>query len=210
MTSKNEPTSLNGDSYETSDGSPGKGEFGSFKPILTQSIIKRALTALTRFQNEENNKENSNETRKDDKWQPLLDLRGTLVELSNSMGSISRSPSSQFSRIGGHMHSHIQDKVRTMVSGSPHTPVSEYWKLQRSKPKIVRLLDKFAFLWGVMSLLVSEYILLSIPHYFWLWYLVFMGSMLAARFPSYLKKKWHYFLLDFCYFAQVIVMFVFD
>jgi hypothetical protein len=178
-----------------------------FEQSSTQTIVKETLQALSQFQTEVDNK-NAPRPLKEDKWQIRLnDLRTSLVELSRSMSTMTRSPSAEFSRrIGGGLggvHSQIQHRVRTMVSGSPNTPVREYLSSQRNKPTVIRLLDKFAFLWGVLSLMVSEYVLFACPQYFWLWYTIFMGSMLAARFPAYYKKKWHYFLLDFCYFAQV-------
>jgi hypothetical protein len=47
--------------------------------------------------------------------------------------------------------------------------LTEYWKAQREKPTIVRLFDKAAFLFGVLTLVGSEFILLSHPSYFWAW-----------------------------------------
>mmetsp|Transcript_71017 Transcript_71017/g.199373 ORF Transcript_71017/g.199373 Transcript_71017/m.199373 type:complete len:569 (+) Transcript_71017:849-2555(+) len=34
-------------------------------------------------------------------------------------------------------------------------------------------------------------------------YTVFMMLMIAARVPSYTHKRWHYFMYDFCYYAQI-------
>jgi len=30
-----------------------------------------------------------------------------------------------------------------------------------------------------------------------------MMLMIAARVPSYTHKRWHYFMYDFCYYAQI-------
>lgn len=64
-------------------------------------------------------------------------------------------------------------------------------------------MDKFSFLVGVLTLAVSEFVLLETPNFFWLWYAAFMTSLIAARVPEYRFKKWGYFMLDFCYFANL-------
>jgi hypothetical protein len=45
-------------------------------------------------------------------------------------------------------------------------------------------------------------VLLSKRDYFWA-YAVFMTAMTAARVPEYRHKRWSYFLLDICYFADL-------
>mmetsp|Transcript_21099 Transcript_21099/g.61587 ORF Transcript_21099/g.61587 Transcript_21099/m.61587 type:complete len:586 (-) Transcript_21099:113-1870(-) len=97
----------------------------------------------------------------------------------------------------------MRNRVRKVISGDPGHGVREFLANQRKKPTIVRLLDKFAFLYGVLSLVGSEYILLEYPSYFWLWYSCFMTALIAARVPEYRFKKWTYFMLDFCYYANL-------
>jgi hypothetical protein len=93
-------------------------------------------------------------------------------------------------------------KVQRVMSSKASAQVRQYWAEQRSKPAVVRLLDKFSFLFGCLTLTASEYVLCRYPSLFWAWYLVFMAVMLSSRVPDYRQKKWGYFLLDFCYFAQ--------
>jgi len=93
----------------------------------------------------------------------------------------------------------LSDKVQRVMTSSK---VRQYWAEQRNKPAVVRLLDKFSFLFGCLTLTGSEYVLCRYPSLFWAWYLFFMSVMLSSRVPDYRRKNWGYFLLDFCYFAQ--------
>ena len=98
----------------------------------------------------------------------------------------------------------VRRRVRAVMTGDSETRVRDFLEQQLQRPLIVRLLDKFGFLLGVLSLLFTEFLLLSLPAYFWLWYAVAMPLMIACRYPEYRFRKWGYFLLDFCYFAQVM------
>jgi len=93
----------------------------------------------------------------------------------------------------------LSDKVQRVMTS---TKVRQYWAEQRNKPTVVRLLDKFSFLFGCLTLTASEYVLCRYPSIFWAWYLLFMAVMLGSRVPDYRRKNWGYFLLDFCYYAQ--------
>jgi len=44
-----------------------------------------------------------------------------------------------------------------------------YWAAQRARPTVVKLLDKWGFLLGVLSLTMSEYVLCRFPDLFWAW-----------------------------------------
>jgi len=85
-------------------------------------------------------------------------------------------------------------------------------------------MDKWAYVYGVAVLVLTEFFLLRHPERFWMWYATLMCFMLAARLPCvtlaapraprrltplrpappryYYVKKWQYFMMDFCYFAQ--------
>jgi hypothetical protein len=141
--------------------------------------------------------------------QQVTDLREALNELRKRRPRMPQSPS--LNRLaalaGGQIKKlapvHLQRRVLGIINGARSTKVREYWATQRQKPTIMRLLDKFGFLLGVLSLVFSEYVLLSKRDYFWAWYAVFMTAMMAARVPDYRHKRWSYFLLDFCYFANL-------
>ena len=100
------------------------------------------------------------------------------------------------------MRSTVSERVERITSGRASRQVREYWAEKRKAPTVVRLIDKFGFLFGVLSLASSEYVLCRLPALFWGWYALFMGVMLATRIPDYRHKRFGYFLFDFCYFAN--------
>ncbi|PRP79608.1 transmembrane protein [Planoprotostelium fungivorum] len=75
-----------------------------------------------------------------------------------------------------------------------------------STPPFIKTSDKLAFTFGIVVLLVSELILLEYPTFFYQWYTFLLVPLLLARYYTYEKSKFHYFMLDFCYFAQFMLM----
>jgi len=75
------------------------------------------------------------------------------------------------------------------------------------KPEVTRLIDKISFVVGILFLLVNEYFLFVKTHYMWLWYLGVITPLLLLRYYTYRKSKYHYFLLDFCYFVNFLLIF---
>jgi hypothetical protein len=71
----------------------------------------------------------------------------------------------------------------------------------------VRLFDKLAFIVGVLLLIFTTYILGRYPHrgYYTYHTLVVLGLVLF-RFYNYRTKGWHYYLFDFCYFANTLII----
>jgi len=73
-------------------------------------------------------------------------------------------------------------------------------------PPFLRTSDKCAFTLGIMALCITEYILLRQPHWMALWYTFLVFPLLIARYISYSQLKYQYFMLDFCYFLQVLLL----
>jgi hypothetical protein len=46
-------------------------------------------------------------------------------------------------------------------------------------------------------------IMLKAPELFWLWFIVVIPVLFAVKFTYYRSLHWHYFLIDFCYFANL-------
>jgi hypothetical protein len=70
----------------------------------------------------------------------------------------------------------------------------------------LRAKDKFSFLLGVMTLLLSEYTLISYPKYLYVVYTAILLPLITWRFFSYHQHKHHYFMLDFCYFDNLLLL----
>jgi len=74
---------------------------------------------------------------------------------------------------------------------------------EAQKPINVRLQDKILFTFGIMNIAVTAFILGKWPeHFHWVYSLKF-PILMGLRYYVYHQSKWHYFLLDFCYFANL-------
>ncbi|KAL7720125.1 Glycerophosphocholine acyltransferase 1 [Entamoeba marina] len=70
----------------------------------------------------------------------------------------------------------------------------------------LKLIDKFTFASGVLILLLSQHIISALPTFMPYYYLILIFPLLLARYFIYRKNKWHYFMIDFCYFCQLITI----
>lgn len=75
----------------------------------------------------------------------------------------------------------------------------------KSEP-FLRAKDKFSFLVGVLLLMLTEYLFISYPSYLYVAYTIILVPLLMWRFITYHQQKHHYFLLDFCYFANLLTL----
>jgi hypothetical protein len=82
--------------------------------------------------------------------------------------------------------------------------IIEYIKKKKQDPRIARMIDKMYFFVGVINLLVTEYIVIAYPEYFWYWFLLIIPFLILKRYTDYKSNNWLYFLLDFCYFANIL------
>uniref|UniRef100_A0A6B2L5R4 Glycerophosphocholine acyltransferase 1 n=1 Tax=Arcella intermedia TaxID=1963864 RepID=A0A6B2L5R4_9EUKA len=77
---------------------------------------------------------------------------------------------------------------------------------------ILRTKDKVSFVLGIILLMLSEFVVISLPQWMWLYYVMMLIPLMVNRFVSYHRSNAHYFMLDFCYYMQVwalIVIFVY-
>jgi len=73
-------------------------------------------------------------------------------------------------------------------------------------PPFVRTQDKAAFTIGIILLCLTEYFLLKRPESMATWYTTLIVPLLITRYFSYHKLKYHYFMLDFCYYVQILLL----
>ncbi|WIA18630.1 hypothetical protein OEZ85_003336 [Tetradesmus obliquus] len=76
----------------------------------------------------------------------------------------------------------------------------------RISPRRILLRDKLAFLLGSCQLWSVAYWLGWSPSTFYKMYTAQVLVLLAARWALYRAKRWHYYLLDFCYFANLLLL----
>eukprot|EP01103_Thecamoeba_quadrilineata_P018261 TRINITY_DN6879_c0_g1_i1.p1 TRINITY_DN6879_c0_g1~~TRINITY_DN6879_c0_g1_i1.p1 ORF type:complete len:437 (-),score=57.02 TRINITY_DN6879_c0_g1_i1:135-1445(-) len=74
-------------------------------------------------------------------------------------------------------------------------------------PPFLRNVDKIAFTLGIIVLCLTEFILLQRPELMSLWYTFLVIPLLSYRFVKYHSQKFHYFMFDFCYYVQALLLF---
>lgn len=72
----------------------------------------------------------------------------------------------------------------------------------------LRLIDKLYFILGVVILIANTFMLGRYPNTFYYYHHVLTVCFLTAlRLYNYKQKGWHYYLFDFCYFANSLIMY---
>jgi hypothetical protein len=73
-------------------------------------------------------------------------------------------------------------------------------------PPFLRTIDKITFTLGIVVMCITEFVLVQKPQFMHTWYTFLIFPLLIMRFSSYHKLKYHYFMLDFCYFCQCMLL----
>eukprot|EP01128_Nolandella_sp_AFSM9_P009086 TRINITY_DN5725_c0_g1_i1.p1 TRINITY_DN5725_c0_g1~~TRINITY_DN5725_c0_g1_i1.p1 ORF type:complete len:405 (+),score=78.10 TRINITY_DN5725_c0_g1_i1:105-1319(+) len=81
-----------------------------------------------------------------------------------------------------------QDKLKDRITNVP----------------FMRFMDKLSFILGLLLIVITEYLVLDhqelLPHF----YTLLMLPLMIYRFFAYHKANYHYFMLDFCYYMQIM------
>eukprot|EP00906_Rhabdomonas_costata_P036245 RCo050887 len=100
--------------------------------------------------------------------------------------------------ITGDKSKRVRDHVRETTAKQ-----TQRVKEKMHQPPVMRFMDKAGFLLGVVGLSLTEWIFAAWPEYFRIWYCLMIPTLVVLRYYMYVNQKYQYFLLDFCYFAQV-------
>ncbi|KAI5282335.1 hypothetical protein KEM52_003697, partial [Ascosphaera acerosa] len=66
--------------------------------------------------------------------------------------------------------------------------------------------EKTSFVCGVLNIFVCGLLIGGYPTWFHVWYTLQLAVLLPARYYSYHKIGYHYFLADMCYFVNLLAM----
>lgn len=70
-----------------------------------------------------------------------------------------------------------------------------------------RLADKVGFVMGTLIIISFSFMIGRFPHdLFYHYYVALTLLMLAIRYAHYYSLHWHYYISDFCYFANALVI----
>ena len=95
-----------------------------------------------------------------------------------------------------------QRKWRKAVTGDPNKRIRDHMK---ETPQ-VKMLDKFSFTLGVLTIVFSQWLLLRQPQYFAKFSALMLTCLIVWRYFDYKSQKYELFLLDFCYFVNLSVI----
>ena len=69
----------------------------------------------------------------------------------------------------------------------------------------VKFMDKFSFTMGVLTISLSQWLILRQPNYFPMFWMAFTSVLWIYRFIDYSSQKFELFMLDYCYFVNLSV-----
>lgn len=67
--------------------------------------------------------------------------------------------------------------------------------------------DKLIFMVFCMNIALTSFVAGYVPQYFYIWHTWKALSLLSYRWYTYKSLRYHYFMFDFCYFTNILVLF---
>lgn len=108
---------------------------------------------------------------------------------------------------------HMEKKVRKRVTGDENTRVRDHvkhrvvqLKVRATEPSAAKKLDQWSFTIGVLGMVFSEYALVQHTELFHVWYAALVPPLVLVKWGIYKTRKMHYFLLDFCYYVNLVLV----
>lgn len=72
-----------------------------------------------------------------------------------------------------------------------------------------RTADKLGFVIGTLILVSYSYLIGKYPHdFFYSYYAALVPVMISLRIAHYYSQGWHYYITDFCYYANCLVLYL--
>jgi len=160
----------------------------------------------------------------------MFDQRQPSQSLSSSLGSSSSSPEIRSdlpwnkTQISNQKNEHDQEPTMTTTKKSITHKLRHLTRQQRqnlkskiqkrrkklqkilSDPVVVMTMDKFSFVFGVLNIMIIELVLLVAPDRMGLLYTILLVPLMLARYIIYRADLYHYFMYDFCYFSQIMML----
>lgn len=160
----------------------------------------------------------------------MFDQQQPSQSLSSSLGSSSSSPEIRSNlqlnktQISNQKNEHDQQTTMTTTKKSITHKLRHLTRQQRqnlkskiqkrrkklqkilSDPVVVMTMDKFSFVFGVLNIMIIELVLLVAPDCMGLLYTILLVPLMLARYIIYRADLYHYFMYDFCYFSQIMML----
>ncbi|CDW79016.1 UNKNOWN [Stylonychia lemnae] len=108
----------------------------------------------------------------------------------------------------------IKSKVQSQIDAEKKKITAQFLKRKRileqymNKAPIVRFMDKIFFIVGVLLLIATTYMLGRYPNkHYYTFHIYTVTTLVVIRLFNYRIKRWHYYLFDFCYFANTLIIY---
>ncbi|KAF9117102.1 hypothetical protein BGX27_003564 [Mortierella sp. AM989] len=121
------------------------------------------------------------------------DLTKTKHQIRHHVGTTKRQIRSQV----GNTTNNIKSQLDTSIM---------VWKKNMKKASVVRFMDKIAFTLGMFECCCTPWLISQYPEWIPFVHTSQSVALIVVRYILYKKKSWHFFLLDMCYFVNVVVL----
>eukprot|EP00347_Sterkiella_histriomuscorum_P015562 403356560 len=108
----------------------------------------------------------------------------------------------------------IKTKVQSQYNSEKVKITKQFMQRKRilekymNRAPIVRLMDKIFFIIGVLLVIATTFMLGRYPNtHYYRFHIYTVITLVAIRLFHYRLKKWHYYLFDFCYFANTLIIY---
>lgn len=91
---------------------------------------------------------------------------------------------------------------RKFVTGDGNTRVRDYTREKRQQQPTVMMLDQFAMMFGIVAVLMTQYVMTIKTAFFCVMYMTVMFVQIVVKYRFYKTQRWQLFLLDFCYLVN--------
>ena len=108
----------------------------------------------------------------------------------------------------------LRSKVKSKVELEQKKVVKQFLKRKKvierymNHAPTVRFFDKIAFCVGVWLMTITTWFVGKYPHdFYYKYHVVIMILLLAGRVVHFRLKKWHYYMFDFCYYSNILILY---
>lgn len=107
-------------------------------------------------------------------------------------------------RLHGKLHKLAHEKRKALES-TIRSRRRRLRSIMRSKDFVLTM-DKLSFVFGILFIMIIEGVLLLAPQQMGALYTMLLVPLMVTRYILYRFDQYHYFMYDFCYFAQVLLL----
>ncbi|KAF9927930.1 hypothetical protein FBU30_002768 [Linnemannia zychae] len=128
-----------------------------------------------------------------------------LIELPVLANQMYKSLRSDLSKTRHQLRHHVGHTTSNLKAQIDESKV--IFKKNMKKASVVRFIDKVAFTLGMFECCSTPWLISQYPEWIPFVHTFQSTVLIAVRYFLYKRKRWHFFLLDMCYFVNVVVLF---